>query len=167
MAEEPLIDKLFNEKIDVPRRVKEGSILAHIYIEVQGNDKEAAKKALEATVFDNLLEEKYIDVLRVKFYDIRKDKDQEFFSGVAEIKFLSRDFRWFVSVVMRYGPSAIEIIEPHQVNLTLDEMHSILADISEISQAYASQIMALLKDDERRELYQKMMGEANKGSCKM
>ena len=162
MGEKPIIDKRFNENIDIDKRVKEGSILARIYIEVQGNDKEAAKKALESTIFGNLLEEKYIDLLRVRFFDIRKDKTGDFFSGIAEIKLLSRDFRWFVSIVMRYGPSAIEIIKPHNVNLSLDEMHSILADVSEISQSYASQIMALLKDDERRMLYQRIIGKANK-----
>lgn len=166
MSNEPLIDRRFNEDIDLSKKLSGGSILARAYIEVQGNDQEAAEKALETTVFGNLLGEKYVDVLRVRFFDIREDESGDYFSGVAEIKFLVRDFRWFISIVMRYGPSAVEIIEPHSVNLSLDEMHSILADVSEVSQSYASQIMSLLKDDERRRLYQKILSEADKG-CSM
>ncbi len=161
-----MIDRRFNEDIDLSKKLSGGSILARAYIEVQGNDQEAAEKALETTVFGNLLGEKYVDVLRVRFFDIREDESGDYFSGVAEIKFLVRDFRWFISIVMRYGPSAVEIIEPHSVNLSLDEMHSILADVSEVSQSYASQIMSLLKDDERRRLYQKILSEADKG-CSM
>ena len=164
MADEPLIEKRYNEKLDVPKRIKEGSLLARIYIEVQGNDEKAAKKALESTVFGNLLEEKYVDVLYVKFFNIQKDKTESF-SGVAEVKLLTRDFRWFASIVMRYGPSAIEIIEPHKVTLTLDDMHALLADMSEISQSYVSQIMILLKDDERRMMYEKILSEGGK-TCK-
>jgi len=164
MGSEPLIDRRFNENIDVSKKIREGSILARGFIEVQGNNKAAAEKALETTIFGNLVGEKYVDVLRVRFFDIRKDESEDFFSGVAEVKFLVRDFRWFISVVMRYGPSAVEIIEPHSVNLSLDEMHSILADVSEVSQSYASQIMSLLKDEERKKLYQKILSEADKGS---
>lgn len=70
---------------------------------------------------------------------------------------LFRDFRWFVNVTMRYGPSAIEIIEPHSVKLNLDDMQSILADVSELSQTFSSQILTLLRDDERKKIYSRVV----------
>ncbi len=157
MKDKPILEKRFNEDLDVERLIEEGSILARIFIEVQGNDKETAHKALERTVFDSLRNEEHVNLLNVKFYELVKDKGGDFYSGVVEIKMLVKDFRWFVNVVMRYGPSAIEIIKPEEVHLSLDEMQSLLADVSELTQTYSSQIFALLKDDERRAIYQKML----------
>jgi len=158
MADKPILEKNFNENIDVEKRVKEGAILSRVFIEIQGNDAEAAKKALEATVFTSLAAEQSVSLLNVRLYDIQPDKDKKTFSGVVEIKALFRDFRWFVSVIMRYGPSAIEIIEPEEYKLNLEEMQSLIADVSEFSQTFSSQIHAMLKDSERKELYKKMLG---------
>lgn len=157
MPDEPIIEKEFNEGLDVDKYLGDGAILARIFVEVQANDREAAERALQRTIFDSLAAEGPVKLLHAKFYDIRKDKDMDFFSGVVEVKLLFMDFRAFVSVVMRYGPSAIEIIEPDKVSLTLDEMQSLLADVSEITQSYSSKIIALLKDDERKKLYEKML----------
>jgi len=161
MADTPILEKTFNENLDINSRIKEGAILARIFIEVQGNDKESAEKALEKTVFESLANEKDVTLLHAKLFEFHKDSKGKFFSGVAEIKFLVRDFRWFISVVMRYGPSAIEIIEPHSVTLSLDEMQDILIDVSGMSQTLSSQLFALLKDDERKALYRRMLSQEN------
>jgi hypothetical protein len=157
MTDKPLLEKSFNEDADVDKLLSEGCLHARMFVEVQGNDKEACKVALERTIFDSLVEEESVTVLNVKFYELQKDSKDEFFSGVVEIDLLFRDFRWFINVTMRYGPSAIEIIEPHHVKLNLDEMQSILADVSELSQTFSSQILTLLRDDERKEIYRKVV----------
>jgi hypothetical protein len=157
MPDKPLLERSFNEDADVEKLLSEGCLHARIFMEVQGNDKEACQKALERTVFDSLVEEENVTVLNVKFFELQKDAKDEFFSGVVEIDLLFRDFRWFVNVTMRYGPSAIEIIDPHQVKLNLDEMQSVLADVSELSQTFSSQILALLRDDERKKVYSQVV----------
>jgi len=157
MSEEPIFEETFNENLNIDEKVKEGGILANLYIEVQGNNKEVAEKALKIMVYDRLLKEPNIYVLEVKFYDIRKYAKSEHFSGVVEVKLLAKDFRWFLSAIMRYAPSAIEIIEPDKVTLSLDEMHAIVADVAEMTQYYSSQILNLLKDEERLKLYEKIL----------
>ncbi len=158
MADKPILEKTFNEDLDVEKLVSEGCMHARLYIEVQGNDKEASEKALQRTIFESLALEDPVSLLNVKFYELEKNEEKGFYSGVVEIELLFRDFRWFVNVVMRYGPSAMEIIEPESVKLNLDEMQSILADVSELSQTFSSQIITLLKDDERMKIYRKMLG---------
>jgi len=160
MKDKPILEKRFNERIDIDKRVREGSMLTRLFIEVQGNNKELAEKALENTIFNAMANERDVDLLYVKFYDIRKDKNHEFFSGVVEVKLLTRDFRTLVSVVMRYGPTAIELIEPDKITMKMDEMQSLLADVSEICQAYSSRLLALLKDEERRDLYQRIINSS-------
>ncbi len=157
MPDKPILERSFNEDADVDKLLSEGCMHARLFMEVQGNDKDACQKALERTVFDSLVEEDSVTVLNVKFYELKQDAKEGFFSGVVEIDLLFRDFRWFVNVVMRYGPSAIELIEPHNVKLNLDEMQSILADVSELSQTFSSQILALLKDEERKKIYSQVV----------
>jgi hypothetical protein len=158
MAEKPVLEKIFNEDLDVEKQVDEGCIHARLFIEVQGNDKETCEKALQRTIFESLANEDPVSLLNVKFYELVKNEEKGFYSGVVEIELLFRDFRWFINVVMRYGPSAMEILAPESVRLNLDEMQSILADVSELSQTFSSQIMALLKDEERKKIYEKMLG---------
>lgn len=159
MTEKPIVEKTFNENLDVGGRLKSGGILARIFLEVQGNDEDAAKKALENTIFENMNSEPNVKLLEVKLYKIKKDEKEKFYSGVVEIRLVADDFRWFVSLVMRYGPSAIEIIEPEAVHLNLDEMQSLLADVSETSQIFSSKILGMMKDEERAVLNKKIVGE--------
>ena len=152
---EPIIEKTFNEDINIEKYLREGGILARLYLEVQGNDQNAVEIALEKTVFEQLNGEGGVKLLKVRLYKV--EKAGENYSGVVEIKLLLSEFRWFVSVVMRYGPTAIEVIEPDEVILSTDQMHSLLADVSEVGQSLSAQILSLLTDDERRAVYEKMI----------
>ena len=158
MEDKPVLEKVFNEDLNIEELIKEGGILARLYIEVQGNDREISKEALNTTVFERLSNEPNVSLLEVKLYDLKKEDDKdEFYTGVVEIKLIAHDFRWLVNTVMRYGPTAIEIIEPEEVHLSSDQMHSIVADVSSTSQMLSSQLLSLLKDDERRAIYEKIL----------
>jgi hypothetical protein len=157
MADTPIHSEKFNKGVDLGKAVSDGGVHARIYLGVQGNNVDAAKQALETTINDRLNAEKNSKLLSVNMYDILKEEDADYFSGVAEVEVVSDDFRWFLNLVLRYGPSAVEIIEPKEVNLVSDEMHSITADISDFAHVYSQQIMAMLKDPERRDLYERML----------
>lgn len=160
MVDKPILEKKFNENLDIEKHLKEGAILARLFIEIQGNDKEAAEKALQRTIFDSLASERDASLLNVKLYEVKElAKKEKVYSGVVEIKSLFSNFRWFVNIIFRYGPSAIEIISPESYTLKLAEMQSLVADVSSFSQSFSSQIMAMLKDEERRKLYQKTLKE--------
>ena len=159
MADKPILEKEYNVGLDIDKLVGEGWMHVKVYIEVQGNNKEACQKALERTVFDSLAREDPVKMLYVKFYELTEDPKKGFYSGVVEAEMLLRDFRWFINVVMRYGPSAMEIIEPHSVKLGLDEMMAVLADVSELSQTMSNQILSMLKEDERKKVFARMFGE--------
>ena len=156
MADKPILEEMFNEDLDVDQKMNEGGVLSKIYLEVQGNDLEAAKKALENTVFNRLSGEDNVHMLEVRMYDVLKD-ETEHFSGVSEIKLVADDFKWFLSTVLRYGPSAVEIMEPTEVKLNTEQMHSIIADVTDFTHMYSQQIIAMLKDPERRALYDRML----------
>jgi len=156
MADKPVVIKQFNIGLDVGRKIEEGGIKTKLYLGVQGNDVKMAKKALDKMVFDRLVKEPTVSVTEVKLYDITKGKDG-FFSGVAEVDLVSDDFRSFVNIILRYGPSAFEISEPPSVKLGSDEMHAIAGDACDFAHMYSQQIIAMFKDPERMALYQKML----------
>jgi len=164
MADKPILEKTFNEELDISERVRQGGVYATLYLEVQANDSEAARNALESSIFKKLKNEKGVDILEVKLYDIQKDENAESFSGVAEITLVTVNFITFVTIIMRYGPTALEIMEPDEILLKTDEIHSLVGAISEMTQAYSSHIMSMLKDEERRSLYRKMLGEDSEGN---
>ena len=156
MADKPILERNFNKDLDVNLKLNEGGILGTIYLEIQGNDREAAKKALENTVYNRLVSEPNAHVLEVRMYDVKKE-DGGYFSGVAEVKLIADDFRWFLSTIMRYGPSAVEITEPSEARLGMEDMHSIVADVSDFTHMYSQQIIAMFKDPERRALYERIL----------
>jgi len=161
MADKPLHEQKYNEDVDVETMLEEGAVLAKIFIEVQGNDKKTAKQALDVTVKENLLKEVKAALLEVRMFDLEKygDKKKSIFSGVAEVKLLADDFPSFVSLVMRYGPSAIEIIKPQEVRLDYEQMHTLVSDASAMAQVYSMKIMTMLKDPERKLIYDTMLGK--------
>jgi hypothetical protein len=161
MADKPVLEKTFNEDINVDEKLKEGGILSKLYLEVQGNDRAAAKKALENTIFDRLANEPRFYVLQVKMFDLIREDGSEYYSGIIEVQALARDFRTFLNIILRYGPSAVEILHPEEVMLKSDEMHAIVADVSDFVQTYFTNLFSMLKDEERAMLYKKML-EAQK-----
>jgi len=161
MAEKPIQERKFNEDLNVEELLGEGGVLSKLFIEVQGNDREMAKKALEKTINENLLKESNASLLEVRMFDLEKygDKKKNYFSGVAEVKLLADDFPSFVNLVMRYGPTAIEILKPQEVRLDYEQMHTLVSGVSALAQVYSNKIMTMLKDPERRILYERMIGE--------
>ena len=161
MVDKPVHEKKFNEDLNVEEILGEGGVLSKFFLEVQGNDKELAKKALDNTIFDNLLKEPKASLLEVRMFDLEKyhEKKKDYFSGVAEIKLISDDFPSFVNIVMRYGPTAIEILHPQEVKLDYEQMHTLVSGVSAMTQVYANKIMTMLKDPERNILYEEMLGE--------
>ncbi|VVB52438.1 Uncharacterised protein [uncultured archaeon] len=155
--DEPVYEETFNEDLDIDKKISEGGILANVFVEVQGNDSKAAEVALRTTILERLKAEDYVFLLEARIYDILKDEEKEFFTGAAEVKIITRDFRAFMNFIMRYAPTAIEILEPHEIKMGSDEMHALVADVSEMTQIYVSQIVTLMSDPERRKLYEKML----------
>lgn len=161
MADKPILTKKFNEDIDLGRKIDEGGVLATLYISVQGNDQETVKKALENQIFTKMETEEYISLLEVNMFDIIKEKHkkkgEKFFSGVAEVKLVADDYRGLINTILRNAPSAIEILEPTEVKLDSEQMHSIVADITDFVHMYSQQIIAMFTDPERAHLYNKML----------
>ena len=179
---EAIVKREFNENLDVDKYIDEGRFLARLYFEAESNNKDFLLKALE-NVIERLENEGEVNLLEAHLYDIEKtgegdeggdeekeDKTKnakvEFYRGLVMIKLFVRDFRYFLSICMRYGPTAIELIEPHEVELTFDQMQAVLTDVGEWSRTLADhmKLMDSLMNPETREIYEQLLKEEE--SCR-
>ena len=180
---EAVVKRAFNEDLDVDRYIGEGRFLARLYFEAESNNKDFLLKVLDH-VIERLENEKEADLLEAHMYEIEKSEDgaeseedaakedekkdspTEFYRGLVMIKLFVRDFRYFLSICMRYGPTAIELIEPHEVELTFDQMQAVLTDVGEWSRTLADhmKLMDSLMNPETREIYEQLLKEEE--SCR-
>ena len=103
---------------------------ATIAIEVQGNDEEYAKEALNKMI-ERMVQEKGIQIVDKEFSDIEKGEN-DLFSYSCEIEFIARDFGKLTRVALMYSPSFFEIHTPKKLSIEVGEAQNLLADISHV-----------------------------------
>ena len=130
---------------DVKKRVKDGWIKSWMMIEVMAASEEAARSALEKHVEAMGKEDKTI-INKKDFKDIKKVENplprnpeiKEAYSNIAEIEILTQNFDRLVYLVMNYGPSAIEILEPEKLSMDAGEAQGILTSIGMLLHKFAA-----------------------------
>ncbi len=105
-------------------------INAYFLIEVQGNDKEHVKKALEE-LMNKFKKEAGVDSYEEKYSEIRELKDKHYAYHI-ETKFLAKDFNVLVHLALLYSPSVVEIYAPEKIILPIGDAQNILIDIANI-----------------------------------
>lgn len=115
-----------------------GWIHASIIIEVQGNDKEHIKNALENLV-GRLSSEKGIEICSTKYSEI-VELQPSLYSYNADVEFIARDFGRLIHVALLYSPSAVEIFAPKEMKVPIGEAQNIMVDISNIVTSLAQAV---------------------------
>ena len=120
----------------------EGRIKALMLIEVLAVNEDAAKSSLKDLV-DRLGGEKGVEVTKTDFKEIQKVENpmpniKEAFSQVVEIELVAKTYETLVDIVINYGPSSIEILEPSSLKIGVGEAQAILNEISDIIHRFAA-----------------------------
>ncbi|MFA4645778.1 hypothetical protein P8X24_00630 [Pyrococcus kukulkanii] len=98
------------------------------YIEAMGNDKKAVETAI-SEIEEKLRKEK-IEVLSAKREDIIETEDPKFrYSVVLEAKFRG-DLSDIIKLVLKYGPSIVDVEEVDGSEIGAEELVDVLAGIS-------------------------------------
>lgn len=106
-----------------------GKITAVFHIESQGNSEDAIKHALENLV-NELKSEKNVKIRNVSFSDIAKS---EFCSIIAEIEAEFADLRSYLLSALKFGPSAIEVLEPEEIEIDAKDFLKVIGEIIAIT----------------------------------
>jgi len=118
-----------------------GWIDTAIIIEVQGNDEEHVKNAIEKMV-ERLEKEKNIKVYE-KNFDKPESLKEKWYSIHVEIKFIARDFGRLAQIALTYSPSSVEIMHPKkEIVLEVGDAQNMLADIASIVTSMAHALYA-------------------------
>lgn len=126
----------------VKKRVKEGWIKSTMMIEVLAATKDAAESALKKHI-ESLEKEKIAFVYKKDFKGTREtahpyDRSKRAYSNLVEIELLTPKFESLLIIVMNYGPSSVEILEPEKIELKVGEAQGILNSVSEMLHTFAS-----------------------------
>jgi hypothetical protein len=138
------MDKNINS--EVRERMEEcsrkGWIKAWFAIEVMARDKETTEESLKSHIAQ-METAKDMFIFDKKFSEIQRVENpmrdiKEAYSQVVEITVYVKDFYSFINIVVAFGPSAIEILEPKEYKLRIDEMQSLSNVISGLMHQFAS-----------------------------
>ena len=135
----------------IKEAVKYGAVHSTFHFDVHGKEAQAVKDTL-VDVLARLTNEEGILYAKGEVEE-PIGSEAEGYTSTAEAKVLTENFALTLKISMRYGPAAVEIIEPHSLKLGVQEMQDLLLSASEISKQYASYVVEKLWGKEELEKY--------------
>lgn len=103
------------------------------YIEAQGNHEKFVKNSLKSMI-ERLKKEEKVRVRGESFGEVTQEGG--IFSAVVEVEIEFEDFKTYVTSVIKYAPSAIEIFKPEELTLSVEEFIGALAEIIKIAKTF-------------------------------
>jgi hypothetical protein len=134
------MEKQLKKKIE--KLIKEGWIKSWMMIETMAISKETVESALKKHM-EKLEKEKGIMVYKKDFKGIKKVEKPlpnipEGYSQVVEFEILTINYDKLVYIVLNYGPSTIEILEPGKITMDLGEAQGIVNSLATLIHRFAA-----------------------------
>ena len=157
-ADERKLESLFKEA------GRYGAVLSLMHFDAHGKESQKVKDSL-VDFLSRLAKEQGVLYCKGEIEDVLDD-GQGNFSSNAEVKILCENFPKTLEISMRYGPVAIEVLEPGEIKLSIQEMQDVLLRASALSKEYASFVVNKIWGPEELERFkertQKQIEEARK-----
>jgi hypothetical protein len=127
---------------EINEKIKEGWLKAWMMFEVLAINEKVTKESLES-LMNKLEKDSRIKMYKKEFGEIKKVEKPlpniEFgYSLTCEIELISKKFDDLVQIVIEYGPSAVELLEPLKLNVNAGEAQTILTSISQLIHNFAA-----------------------------
>ncbi len=154
-ATERDLDELFKEA------ARRGAVLAVMHFDAHGRTPEFAKNFLVEFI-SRLTKEP--GVLYCKGEIEAALESEGVYSTCSEVRVLVERLSVLFDVAMRYGPIAVEIVEPQEFKLDLQETQNLILDVSKMSMDYSRYILEkTMKPEEAAFLREKALRRAEFG----
>jgi len=123
----------------MPKKEVEGKYKVNMIIEGLSSDEGALGKEIE--ILEKKLKNEKYKILKFEKSDIAKEKDNytQFFNVDISVP----EFSDIVYLIIQYGPSSVELLEPTEVKLNLSEAQEVLNEIASAVHYYVSFILQL------------------------
>jgi len=127
-------------KEKIKKLKKEGWIDAWFAVEAMAVREEVVTSALEEHI-GNLSKVKDVFIYEKKLKEIHEisgEGENKAYSQIIEIKLLIKNMFSFISVVILYGPSSIEIMSPKEIEIKIDEAQHIVNMLAGLIHQFAA-----------------------------
>ena len=132
-----------------------GAVLALLHFDAHGKEADAVKDSL-VDFLGRMTKEPGVLYCKGEIDDV-VGSAEEGFSSTAEVKVLAENFAVMLSLAMRYGPVAVEIMEPREIKMGIQEMQDVLLSASAISKEYAAYVVQKVWGPEELEKYKERL----------
>lgn len=142
--------------------LEKGGVLAMVYFDVHGNDKEEVEGILVETS-RRLTAERDV-VYAVGEIERAIEMDDGTYSAAASVRILTTSFPALVRICALYSPIGVEILKPNEIKLSLATAHEVLNQVADASYAFMTTMLKkVLKPDEMAKLEKIMKRRAELG----
>ena len=130
------------QKDELDSKVNQGWLKANMIFQVIAINENAAKEALEEHA-NKLDSDKRVRIFHKKFEKTIKIESQgerikEAFSQICEIGLIAKTFEDLLQIIVEYGPSSVDLLEPKKIELPISEAQTILNTTSELMHRFAA-----------------------------
>ena len=130
-------------KNNIKEKVEKGWIHAIIIIEILGRPADHVKKSMEALV-DELGKVKGVEITRKEIHEPKEIEKHNLFTTFAEVELLTENFKKLTDLIFEYMPSSIEIIEPQEARMNINEANNLVNDLTARLHRYDSVAKTLM-----------------------
>ncbi len=134
---------------------KYGAILALLHFDSFGREKETVRASLVELV-GRINNEKGVMYCRAEIEEVLETTDEKGkgYSTYTEVKALFSNFDIAIGVCLKYGPVAIEVLQPKELKLNQEQMQNALLNASSVAQHFTNYFMTKLLKKEDFEEFQ-------------
>ncbi len=131
--------------LKVDELLSKGWMKVWMIFEVQAADKAVCVSSLKKHVKDmgsldsvEIIDESFADVDKIEAPEgLKKRGVNALFAQVSEVTIMARDFEGLVNVVINYAPSAVEIMAPEKITITMRDAQNSLASVADMMHKFA------------------------------
>lgn len=138
----------------IEKTVKDGGVLALLYFDLHGNQKDALQK-LGVGFVQKILQEQ--GVLYAQGEIDEPIQSEGLFSTSVEVKVLTKDLISLARICASHSPFSVEVLQPEEFILSISELHELLMFVGTTTHDYKKYIMEKVASPEERERYKKSL----------
>lgn len=121
------------EKIDkreIKEKISKGWIRAILIIQILGKPADHIEQTLKLAI-DNLAKDRRINLIEKKVHPAKLvEGTEQVFTTFAEVEILVSEISKLIDLIFDYMPASVEILEPSNFSLKLEDANSLLNDLA-------------------------------------
>ena len=126
--------------------LEEGWIKVWMIFEVQAAVKDVCESALK-THIDELGSQDYVKIIEKSFTGVDNIEAPEglksrgvtkLYTQICEVTLMARDFEGVMNAVINYAPTAVEIVAPEKITITMRDAQNALVSVADMMHKFAN-----------------------------